>query len=138
MLRLLFQSGIWGLAIRIFVVCFLLGLVLVLLIGLRCAECLPLQLTEKDLKLAFFAVAFPVASAQFFSEYPTGEDKAFLRVAIATTLRTGLPAMVVVVGGLIYPPLMTIGMVSTLMLFYGIGLFASLYLEIGRLNRRDI
>ncbi len=137
MLRLLFQSGFLGLAIRIFVVCFLLGLVLVLLIGLRCAECLPLQLTEKNIKIAFIVVAFSTASAQFFSEYPPGEEKAFLRVAIATMLRTGLPAMVIVIGGLVYPPLMTIEMVGTLMLFYGIGLFASLYLEIGRLNRRD-
>ncbi len=138
MLRLLFQSGVWGLVIRIFVVCFLLGLVLVLLIGLRCAECLPSQLTEKDIKIAFFVVAFSTASAQFFSEYPPGEDKAFLRVAIATMLRTGLPAMVIVIGGLVYRQLMTVEMISTLMLFYGIGLFASLYLEIGRLNRRDI
>lgn len=137
MLRLLFQSGIWGLAIRIFVVCFLLGLVLVLLIGLRCAECLPLHLTEKNIKIAFFVVAFSTASAQFFSEYPPGEEKAFLRVAIATMLRTGLPAMVIVIGGLVYRPLMTVEMVCTMMLFYGIGLFSSIYLDVGRLNRRN-
>lgn len=137
MLRLLFRSGISGLAIRIFVVCSLLGLVLVLLIGLRYAECLPSQLTEKDIKIAFFVVAFSTASAQFFSEYPPGEEKAFLRVAIATMLRTGLPAMVIVVGGLFYRPLITNEMVGTLMLFYGIGLITSLYLEIGRINWRD-
>lgn len=136
MIRLLFQSGVWGLAIRIFVVCLLLALVLVLLIGLRYAECLPLQLTVKELKIAFFVVAFSTASAQFFSEYPAGEEKALLRVAIATTLRTGLPALVIVVGALLNRSLMTIELVCTLMLFYGIGLFASIYLDVGRLNRQ--
>lgn len=136
MLRLLFQSGLWGLAIRIFVVCLLLGLVLVLLIGLRYAECLPLQVTLKELKIAFFVVAFSTASAQFFSEYPPGEDKALLRVAIASTLRTGLPALVVVAVALVNRSLMTIELVSMLMLFYGVGLFSSIYLDVGRLNRQ--
>lgn len=136
MLRLLFQSGAWGLAIRIFVVCFLLGLVLVLLIGLRYAECLPSQLTTKEIKIAFIVVVFSTASAQFFGEYPPGEEKAFLRVAIASTLRTGLPALVIVVGALVDRSQITIEMISTLMLFYGVGLFASIYLDIGRLNRQ--
>ena len=136
MLRLLFHPGMLGLAIRIFVVCLLLALVLVLLIGLRCAECLPLQLTLKELKIAFFVVAFSNALAQFFSEYPPGEDKALLRVAVASTLRTGLPALVVVAGALVNRSVMTIELVSTLMLFYGIGLFASIYLDVGRLNRQ--
>jgi len=87
LLRLMFQSGRAGLAVRIFVVCLLMGLVLVLLIGLLCAECLPSRLTEKQITL---------------------NDS-----------------------------MMTIEMISILMLFYGIGLFASLYLDIGRLNRQD-
>jgi len=89
------------------------------------------------MKIAFFVVAFSTASAQFFGEFPPGEDKTFLRLAIATTLRSGLPALVVVVGGLFNPSLMAIEMVSTLMLFYCIGLFSSLYLDVGRLNRCD-
>ena len=136
MLRLLYQSGALGLAIRIFVVCLLLGLILVLLIGLRCAECLPSQLAEKEMKIAFFVVAFSTASAQFFGEFPPGEDKALLRLAIATILRTGLPALVIVAGAVVSPSLMTTEMIITLMLFYGIGLFASLYLDVGRLNRQ--
>ena len=136
MLRLLFQSGIRGLAIRIFSVCLMLGLVLVLLIGLRYAECLPSQLTMKQIKIAFFVVAFSTASAQFFGEYPPGEEKAFLRLAIATTLRSGFPAVVVVAGALTNRSLITVEMIVTLMLFYGVGLFASLYLDVGRLNQQ--
>lgn len=132
----LFQSSAVGLAVRIFVVCFGLGLVLVLLIGLRYAECLPLQLTEKQLWLAFMVVVFSTAWAQIFSEYPAGEDKAFFRLAAATAVRTGFPATVILVGAALNDSLVTAGMISILMLFYCIGLFASLYLEIGRLNRQ--
>jgi uncharacterized membrane protein YiaA len=133
----MFQSGMLGLAIRIFSVCLLLGLVLVLLIGLRCAECLPSQLTEKQLLIAFFVVSFSTASAQFFGEFPPGEEKALLRLGIATLLRTGFPALVIVAGTLVNKSLVTVEMIGVLMLFYGLGLFASLYLDIGRLNRRD-
>ena len=136
MLRLLFQSGGVGLALRIFVVCLVMGLVLVLLIGLRCAECLPLQLSQKQLTIAFFVAAFSTAAAQVFSEFPTGDDKALLRLGLATSIRTGLPAMIVVAGATLNKSMMTIEMICILMLFYGIGLFASLYLDIGRLNRQ--
>ena len=136
MLRLLFQSGGAGLALRIFVVCLLMGLVLVLLIGLRCAECLPMELTKKQITIAFLIVAFPSATAQFFSEFPTGDDKALLRLGLATSIRTGLPAMVIVAAAGLKDSIVTIEMISILMLFYCIGLFASLYLDIGRLNRQ--
>lgn len=132
----MFQSGVVGLAVRIFIVCLVMGLVLVLLIGLRCAECLPLQLTEKQMLIAFVVVVVSTASAQIFSEFPAGEAKAFLRLAVATTIRTGFPAAVVLFGATINDSLVTVEMISILMLFYCIGLFVSLYLEIGRLNRQ--
>lgn len=121
---------------RIFAVCLLMGLVLVLLIGLRYAECLPAQLTEKQMMIAFYVAAFSTAMAQFFSEFPSGKDRALLRLGLATSIRTGLPAIVIVAGGFLNDSMMTIEMISTLILFYGIGLFASLYLDIGRLNRQ--
>ena len=136
MLRLMFQSGVAGLAVRIFVVCLLMGLVLVLLIGFRYAECLPLRLTEKQMTIAFFVAAFSTVIAQVFSEFPTGEEKALLRLGLATSIRTGLPAMVIVAGATLNDSVMTIEMICTLVLFYGVGLFASLYLDIGRLNRQ--
>ena len=135
-MRLLFQSGNWGLVIRIFAVCFLLVLVLVLLIGLRCAECLPVQLTEKQIMIACLVAAFSTVTAQFFSEYPTGNDKAMLRLGLASLIRTGFPALVIITGAVINDSMMTVEMIGTLMLFYGVGLFASLYLDIGRLNRQ--
>jgi len=137
LLRLLFQSGVWGLVIRIFTVCLLLGLVLALLIGLRCAECLPLQLSEKQITIAFLIVVFSNSVAQYFAEFPTGEAKALLRLGLATAFRTGMPAMLIVAGATLNDSMMTIEMISILMVFYGIGLFASLYLDIGRLNRPD-
>jgi len=137
LLRLMFQSGRAGLAVRIFVVCLLMGLVLVLLIGLLCAECLPSRLTEKQIIIAFLVAVFSTAMAQIFSEFPTGQEKALLRLGLATSIRTGFPAMVIVAGATLNDSMMTIEMISILMLFYGIGLFASLYLDIGRLNRRD-
>lgn len=132
----MFQSGVVGLVIRIFIVCLVLGLVLLLLIGLRCAECLPLRLTEKQAFLSFVVVVVSTASAQVFSEFPTGENKAFLRLAVSTTIRTGFPALVILLGAAINDSLVTVEMISILMLFYCTGLFASLYLEIGRLNRQ--
>ncbi len=123
-------------AVRVFIVCLLMGLVLVLLIGLRCAECLPLQLTGKQVTIAFLVAAFSTAGSQFFCEFPTGSDKALLRLGLATSVRAGLPAMVVIVGASVNGSVMTVETVGVLVLFYSIGLFASLYLDIGRLNRQ--
>ena len=113
-----------------------MGLVLVLLIGLRYAECLPSQLTEKQITIACLVAAFSTTTAQFFSEFPVGDNKALLRLCLATSIRTGLPAIIIVAGALLNDAMMTIEMISILMLFYCIGLFASLYLDIGRLNRQ--
>ena len=136
MTRLIYQSGGVGLAVRIFVVCLLMGLVLLLLIGLRCAECLPTRLSEKQIFVAFAVAAVSTVCAQFFSEFPRGGDKALVRLGLATTFRSGFPAAVIVAGALVNKSLVTIEMISVLMLFYFLGLFASLYLDIGRLNRQ--
>ena len=86
--------------------------------------------------IAFVVVAISTASAQFFSEFPPGANKAFLRLAVATTVRTGFPASVIIFGAATNGSLVSVEMIGALMLFYCIGLFASLYLEIGRLNRQ--
>ena len=137
MSKLLFETGIPGLACRIFVLCFVLTLVLMLFFGLRYAECLPSVVTPQDLILVFGLVVTTTVLGQVFSEYPTGDDALMTRLNLTIATRTGLLLVAVLVlmktrnGGLEVP------FIAVLVAQYLIGLFAGIYLDACRLSRQD-
>ena len=137
MSKLLFETGIPGLACRIFVLCFVLALVLMLFFGLRYAECLPSVVTPQDLILVFGLVVTTTVLGQVFSEYPTGDDALMTRLNLTIATRTGLLLVAVLVlmktrdGGLEVP------FIAVLVTQYLIGLFAGIYLDACRLSRQD-
>ena len=137
MSKLLFETGIPGLACRIFVLCFVLTLVLMLFFGLRYAECLPSVVTPQDLILVFGLVVTTTILGQIFSEYPTGDDALMTRLNLTIATRTGLLLIAVLVlmktrdGGLEVP------FILVLVSQYLIGLFAGIYLDACRLSRQD-
>lgn len=137
MSKLLFETGIRGLVCRIFALCFVLTLVLMLFFGLRYAECLPSVVTPMDLILVYGLVVFTTILGQIFSEYPTGDDALMTRLNLTIGTRTGLLLVAVLVlmrtrdGGLEIP------FVAVLITQYLIGLFAGIYLDACRLCRQD-
>ena len=137
MSKLLFKAGIPGLACRIFVLCLVLTLVLMLFFGLRYAECLPSVVTPQDLILVFGLVVTTTVLGQVFSEYPTGDDALMTRLNLTIATRTGLLLVAVLVlmktrdGGLEVP------FIAVLVTQYLIGLFAGIYLDACRLSRQD-
>lgn len=137
MSKLLFETGIPGLACRIFVLCFVLTLVLMLFFGLRYAECLPSVVTPQDLFLVYGLVVTTTILGQIFSEYPTGDDALMTRLNLTIATRTGLLLVAVLVlmktrnGGLEVP------FIAVLVAQYLIGLFAGIYLDACRLSRQD-
>ena len=137
MSKLLFETGIPGLVCRIFVLCFVLTLVLMLFFGLRYAECLPSVVTPQDLFLVYGLVVTTTILGQIFSEYPTGDDALMTRLNLTIATRTGLLLVAVLVlmktrdGGLEVP------FIAVLVAQYLIGLFAGIYLDACRLSRQD-
>ena len=137
MSKLLFETGIPGLACRIFVRCFVLTLVMMLFFGLRYAECLPSVVTPQDLFLVYGLVVTTTILGQIFSEYPTGDDALMTRLNLTIATRTGLLLVAVLVlmktrnGGLEVP------FIAVLVAQYLIGLFAGIYLDACRLSRQD-
>ena len=137
MSKLLFETGIPGLVCRIFVLCLVLTLVLMLFFGLRYAECLPSVVTPQDLILVFGLVVTTTVLGQVFSEYPTGDDALMTRLNLTIATRTGLLLVAVLVlmktrdGGLEVP------FIAVLVTQYLIGLFAGIYLDACRLSRQD-
>ena len=137
MSKLLFETGIPGLVCRIFVLCFVLTLVLMLFFGLRYAECLPSVVTPQDLILVFGLVVTTTILGQIFSEYPSGDDALMTRLNLTIATRTGLLLVAVLVlmktrdGGLEVP------FIAVLVAQYLIGLFAGIYLDACRLSRQD-
>ena len=137
MSKLLFETGVRGLLCRIFVLCFVLTLVLMLFFGLRYAECLPSVVTPQDLFLVYGLVVTTTILGQIFSEYPTGDDALMTRLNLTIATRTGLLLVAVLVlmktrnGGLEVP------FIAVLVAQYLIGLFAGIYLDACRLSRQD-
>ena len=137
MSKLLFKAGIPGLVCRIFVLCLVLTLVLMLFFGLRYAECLPSVVTPQDLFLVYGLVVTTTILGQIFSEYPTGDDALMTRLNLTIATRTGLLLIAVLVlmktrdGGLEVP------FILVLVSQYLIGLFAGIYLDACRLSRQD-
>ena len=137
MSKLLFETGIPGLLCRIFVLCLVLTLVLMLFFGLRYAEFLPSVVTPQDLFLVYGLVVTTTILGQIFSEYPTGDDALMTRLNLTIATRTGLLLVAVLVlmktrnGGLEVP------FIAVLVAQYLIGLFAGIYLDACRLSRQD-
>ena len=109
MSKLLFETGVRGLLCRIFVLCFVLTLVLMLFFGLRYAECLPSVVKPKDLILVFGLVVNTTVLGQILSEYPAGDDALMTRLNLSIAARSGLLLVAVLVlmktreGGLSVP-----------------------------------
>ncbi len=137
MSKLLFETGIRGLLCRIFALCFVLSLVLMLFFGLRYAECLPSAVTSKDLILVFALVVLTTIFGQVFSEYPNGDDAVMIRLNLSIAARSGLLLVAVLVlmrtreGGLGIP------LIAVLITKYSMGLFVGIFLDACRLSRQD-
>ena len=137
MSKLLFETGIPGLACRIFVLCFVLTLVLMLFFGLRYAECLPSVVKPTDLFLLYGLVVTTTILGQIFSEYPDGVDSMMTRLNLVIFTRSGLLLVAVLVlmktrGGNLEVPF-----IAVLITLYSVGLFFGIYLDACRLNRQD-
>lgn len=133
----LFESSIFGLACRVFALCFALTLVLMLFFGLRYAEYLPSIVTPWDIWLLYGLVTVSTVLGQVFSEYPSGDEALMIRLNLVIFTRSGLllVAMLVLLksrGGSLPVPL-----VAVLITLYSVGLFFGIYLDACRLNRQD-
>jgi len=137
MSKLLFETGIPGLVCRIFVLCLVLTLVLMLFFGLRYAECLPSVVKPTDLFLLYGLVVTTTILGQIFSEYPDGVDSMMTRLNLVIFTRSGLLLVAVLVlmktrGGNLEVPF-----IAVLITLYSVGLFFGIYLDACRLNRQD-
>ena len=137
MSKLLFKAGIPGLVCRIFVLCLVLTLVLMLFFGLRYAECLPSVVTPTDLILVFGLVVTTTIAGQIFSEYPSGDNSLMTRLNLVIFTRSGLLLVAVLMlmksrGGNLEIPF-----IAVLITLYSVGLFFGIYLDACRLNRQD-
>jgi len=137
MSKLLFETGVRGLLCRIFVLCFVLTLVLMLFFGLRYAECLPSVVKPKDLILVFGLVVNTTVLGQILSEYPAGDDALMTRLNLSIAARSGLLLVAVLVlmktreGGLSVP------FIAVLITQYCVGLFVGIFLDACRLSRQN-
>ena len=137
MSKLLFETGIRGLVCRIFALCLVLTLVLMLFFGLRYAECLPSVVKPTDLFLLYGLVVTTTILGQIFSEYPDGVDSMMTRLNLVIFTRSGLLLVAVLVlmktrGGNLEVPF-----IAVLITLYSVGLFFGIYLDACRLNRQD-
>ena len=137
MSKLLFETGIPGLVCRIFVLCLVLTLVLMLFFGLRYAECLPSVVTPEDLILVFGLVVTTTVLGQVFSEYPTGDDALMTRLNLTIATRTGLLLVAVLVLMKTRDEGLEVPFIAVLITQYSIGLFVGIYLDACRLSRQD-
>ena len=137
MSKLLFETSLRGLACRVFALCLLLTLVLMLFFGLRYAECLPSVVKPTDLFLLYALVVTTTILGQIFSEYPDGVDSMMTRLNLVIFTRSGLLLVAVLVlmktrGGNLEVPF-----IAVLITLYSVGLFFGIYLDACRLNRQD-
>lgn len=75
---------------------------------------------------------FAMMLGVFFSEYPRGDEAAFIRVGLATFCRTGIPLLVVLVAVNYATRLNSVALYVGIL--YAIGLLASLALDLRRLG----
>jgi len=137
MSKLLFETGLRGLLCRIFALCFVLTLVLMLFFGLRYAECLPSVVSPRDLILVFGLVVTTTILGQVFSEYPTGDDALMTRLNLAIAARSGLLLFAVFVLKTTQEGFLEMPSMAVLITLYCVGLFFGIYLDTCRLNRQD-
>lgn len=132
---LLFRSTVAGLVLRLALLCCSMLLVLLVFVGLRQAEVLPVAIGMREILLVFGLVSVTTVLGQVLSEYPFGDPDPMSQMNVVIFVRSGLLLAIIVGWMLVSGSRLGVPVAAMLMTFYSVGLFLGIYLDACRLNR---